>query len=246
MGGYIDSLMVDVRFVEDKYPNYDVLGAFLYGSQNYNLDTDDSDVDSVIVLVPSIDSLLCEKEVSTTYELEDHHIVVKDLKAFNKNLLTLSPMAVEPLFAQWKWINGKYKYLWDVYYHQHAQEIALACPAVLYDKVRAMVKSMTRRDFLTGKQYTLCNRLVRFLQQLAKEEDYDDALWIPDAERDFWMDDKLSNKKFSGFTLTELECESTNPTLVKYFTEDETDDREYWRRYLAKAAALMVKTKEIV
>lgn len=58
---YIDSLMVDVRFIEDKYPNYDVLGVFLYGSQNYNLDTDDSDVDSIIVLVPSIKALLCEK-----------------------------------------------------------------------------------------------------------------------------------------------------------------------------------------
>ena len=100
---YIKSLMADAEFIKEKYPNYDVLGAFLYGSQNYNLDTDNSDVDSVVVLVPSIKSLLCEKEVSTTYELEDHHIVVKDLKAFNKNLLTLSPMAVEPLFSQWEW-----------------------------------------------------------------------------------------------------------------------------------------------
>ena len=108
----IDSLMADVRFVEDKYPNYDVLGAFLYGSQNYNLDTENSDVDSIIVIIPSIKSLFYEKEVSTTYEMEDHHIVVKDLKAFNKNLLTLSPMAVEPLFAQLKWINDKYKYIY--------------------------------------------------------------------------------------------------------------------------------------
>lgn len=243
---YIDFLMADVEFVKEKHPNYDVLGVFLYGSQNYNLDTDDSDVDSIVVLVPSIKSLLCEKEVSTTYELEDHHIVVKDLKAFNKNLLTLSPMAVEPLFSQWEWINGKYKYLWDTYYHQHAQKIAMACPAIFYDKVRAMIRAMARRYSLTGKQYIHCCRLVRLLQQLAAGEDYDDAMWIPDNEASAWIETKCSDEVFSGTDLTLLECESTNPTLVKYFTENDMDNREYWHELLAQAAALMVKTKEIV
>ena len=41
---YINSLMADVKFVKEKYPNYDVLGGFLFGSQNYNLDTENSDV----------------------------------------------------------------------------------------------------------------------------------------------------------------------------------------------------------
>jgi len=243
---YIDSLLADVEFVKEKHPSYDVLGVFLYGSQNYNLDTDDSDVDSVVVLIPSIKSLLCEKEVSTTYELEDHHIVVKDLKAFNKNLLTLSPMAVEPLFAQWEWINDKYRYIYQNYYHNYAQKIAMSCPAVFYNKVRAMIKAMARRDSLTGKQYIHCCRLVRLLQQLAAGEDYSDAMWVPENEAPAWIETKCSDEKFSGTDLTLLECESTNPTLVKYFTENNIDSREYWRELLAQAAALMVKTKEIM
>lgn len=243
---YIDSLMVDVRFIEDKYPNYDVLGAFLYGSQNYNLDTDDSDVDSIIVLVPSIKALLCEKEVSTTYEMEDHHIVVKDLKAFNKNLLTLSPPAIEPLFSQWKWINDKYKYIYQSFYQDNAQEIVNSCCTVFYDKTRAMIKAMTRRESLTGKQYIHCRRLIRLLQRLAEDKDYDEAMWIPDNEVCIWIDTKYSDKTFSGTDLTLLECESTNPTLVKYFTEDNMDDREYWREYLAQAASRIVKIKEFI
>lgn len=243
---YIDSLMDDVDFVKSKYPNYDVLGVFLYGSQNYNLDTDNSDIDSVVVLVPSIKSLLCEKEVSTTYELEDHHIVVKDLKAFNKNLLTLSPMAVEPLFTPWKWINDKYRYIYQNYYDGYAQKIAMSCPAVFYDKVRAMIKAMARKDSLTGKQYIHCCRLIRLLQQLAAGKDYGDAIWIPEDEAPAWIETKCSDKVFSGADLASLECESTNPTLVKYFTEKDTDSREYWRELLAQAAALMVKTKEIM
>lgn len=243
---YIDALLADATSIKKYYSDYDVLGVFLYGSQNYNLNTENSDIDSIVILVPSIKSLLSEKEVSTTYEMKDHHIVVKDLKAFNKNLLTLSPMAVEPLFAQWKWINDKYKYIYQSYYQNYAEEIAMACPAVLYDKVRAMIKAMARRNSLTGKQYIHCCRLVRLLQQLAAGEEYSNALWIPDDEAEEWIKTKNSDKVFSGLDLTLLECESTNPTLVKYFTEDKKDNREYRYNLLTQAAALMVKTKEII
>lgn len=240
------SLLNDVKFVTEKYPNYDILGVFLFGSQNYNLDTEDSDVDTIIVLIPSIKLLLSEKEVSTTYELEDHHIVVKDLKAFNKNLLTLSPMAVEPLFSQWTWINDKYKYTYLKFYLNNAQKIAMSCPAILYDRVRAMIKSMTRKESLTGKQYVHCKRLIRLLQKLAAGKSYEEAMWFPDNEAVLMIDTKQSNKTFSGTDLTLLECESANPTLVKYFTENNMDKREYWREYLAQAAAYMVKIKEFI
>ena len=243
---YINSLMDDVRFVEDKYPNYDVLGAFLYGSQNYNLDTENSDVDSIVVIIQSIKSLLYEKEVRTTYEMADHHIVVKDLKAFNKNLLTLSPTAVEPLFAQLKWINDKYKYIYQKFYHDNAQKIAMSCPVILYDKVRAMIKSMARKESLTGKQYVLCKRMIRLLQKLAEGKSYEEAMWFSDDEAVLMIDIKRSDKVFSGTDLTLLECESTNPILVKYFTENNIDDREHWREYLAEAAACMVKIKEFI
>lgn len=240
------SLLNDVEFVKEKYPNYDILGGFLFGSQNYNLDTENSDVDTIIVLIPSIKLLFSEKEVSTTYELEDHHIVVKDLKAFNKNLLTLSPMAVEPLFSQWTWINDKYKYAYLKFYLNNAEKIAMSCPAILYDKVRAIIKSMARKESLTGKQYVLCKRMIRLLQKLAEGKSYEEAMWFPDNEAVLMIEIKRSDKVFSSTNLTLLECESTNPTLVKYFTENSTDDREYWREYLAEAAAYMVKIKEFI
>lgn len=243
---YIDSLMVDVKFIEDKYPNYDVLGGFLFGSQNYNLNTENSDVDTIIVLIPSIKLLFSEKEVSTTYELEDHHIVVKDLKAFNKNLLTLSPMAVEPLFSQWTWINDKYKYAYLKFYLNNAEKIAMSCPAILYDKVRAMIKSMVLKESLTGKQYVLCKRMIHLLKKLAEGKSYEEAMWFPDNEAVSMIEIKRNDKIFSSTDLTLLECESTNPNLVKYFTENNMDDREYYREYLAEAAAYMVKIKELI
>ena len=96
---------------------------------------------------------------------------------------------------------------------------------------------MTLKESLTGNQLIHCRRLIRLLQRLAEDEDYDEAMWIPDNEVCVWIDTKYSDKTFSGTDLTLLECDSTNPTLVKYFTEDNMDDREYWREYLAQAAS---------
>ena len=54
---------------------YTVLGVFLQGSQNYNLDYDGSDIDTKAILVPSFeDFVLNRKPVSTT--------LVKDLLDF--------------------------------------------------------------------------------------------------------------------------------------------------------------------
>lgn len=72
-------LETDRAFVAKEFPDYDVLGVFVYGSQNYNLATEDSDVDTVAVLVPSLRKLMLDEKVSKTFEFPDHHVVVKDL-----------------------------------------------------------------------------------------------------------------------------------------------------------------------
>ena len=37
---------------------YEFFGAFLYGSQNYNLDTESSDVDLVVLYIPTAEKLV--------------------------------------------------------------------------------------------------------------------------------------------------------------------------------------------
>ena len=46
---------------------FEVVGVFLRGSQNYNLDCDNSDIDTVAIVLPSIDDVILNKQpISTT------------------------------------------------------------------------------------------------------------------------------------------------------------------------------------
>lgn len=47
---------------------FEVVGVFLRGSQNYNLDCDNSDIDTVAIVLPSIDDVILNKQpISTKY-----------------------------------------------------------------------------------------------------------------------------------------------------------------------------------
>lgn len=237
-------LETDRAFVAKEFPDYDVLGVFVYGSQNYNLATEDSDVDTVAVLVPSLRKLMLDEKVSKTFEFPDHHVVVKDLPSFNKHLLTLSPMAVEPLFARYKWVNPVYARLWFDEYEDYRETIAFACPEVTYDKVRAMVKSLCKKKDMTYKQFVLCQRLVDFLWKLCRGESYANALWVDDAYTD-WFKACKQRTDLVPDSLKESMLDRVCPTLlVQYFAKNNCDDRDVMREHLAATASLMVLRKE--
>ena len=41
---------------------FEVVGTFLYGSQNYEMETENSDIDSKVIVVPSFEDFLEENE----------------------------------------------------------------------------------------------------------------------------------------------------------------------------------------
>lgn len=51
---YEDYVFVRERYVKD----YDILGTFFYGSQNYGLDTVSSDFDSITLIIPKLSTLV--------------------------------------------------------------------------------------------------------------------------------------------------------------------------------------------
>lgn len=61
---------------------YEIVGLFLQGSQNYNLDYELSDVDSKAIVLPSLDDILLNKPMtSTTLVLDNNeHIDIKDIR----------------------------------------------------------------------------------------------------------------------------------------------------------------------
>lgn len=76
----IEELTRRKKILEDK--GYNVLYIGLHGSQNYNLDDEASDIDCKAIILPSLHDIIFRKVTSTTIELEDGHIDVKDLLTF--------------------------------------------------------------------------------------------------------------------------------------------------------------------
>lgn len=68
------------KILEDK--GYKVIYIGLYGSQNYNLDDDESDIDVKAIIMPSLHDIIFRKVTSKTIECEKGNIDIKDLLTF--------------------------------------------------------------------------------------------------------------------------------------------------------------------
>lgn len=82
----------------EKY-NYMYMG--LYGSQNYHLDTEDSDVDAKAIVVPELRDLINNREVSKTYGNPEEGLVdVKDVRIMFQQFLKMNVNFLEILFTK--------------------------------------------------------------------------------------------------------------------------------------------------
>lgn len=96
-----NQMMRHVKFAQSK--GYDVIVASIYGSQNYALETEESDVDSYLITMPSLEDLaLNRKPVSKELMYVDEngipngeHIVVKDFRIFVEALMNADFHALE-------------------------------------------------------------------------------------------------------------------------------------------------------
>lgn len=92
---------------------YEVVGVFLQGSQNYNLDYEESDIDTKAIILPKFDDfVLNNKPVSTTLVLDSNeHIDLKDIRLMFDCFKKQNINFVEILFTEYYILNPKYESL---------------------------------------------------------------------------------------------------------------------------------------
>ena len=90
---------------------YEVVGIFLQGSQNYELDYEGSDIDTKAIVLPSCeDIILNRKPVSFTHVLENNeHVDVKDIRLMFDCFKKQNINFVEILFTKYMILNPKYE-----------------------------------------------------------------------------------------------------------------------------------------
>lgn len=103
-------LMEHYKAVEEHFPDHEVFAVMLYGSQNYGLDTPDSDVDTKAMVLPNVkDLVLGRKMVSTELTMPDGALCnVKDVRAMFDNFFKGNINFVECLYTGYVVVNPKY------------------------------------------------------------------------------------------------------------------------------------------
>ncbi len=89
--------------------DYDIVGVFLYGSQNYNLATEMSDIDVYMLVNPSVGTLSESKNKRTeTFHTVSGDVVVKDVRDFLRSLRGMGMNFLETLFTPYAVVADEY------------------------------------------------------------------------------------------------------------------------------------------
>lgn len=154
-----NKLNLHVQLVREKFPDYTFYFCALYGSQNYGLDTEDSDVDTKIAVIPSgKDIILGYEKLSTTLRLEDGSVCeVKDIREmanqFYKGNINFTEMLYTPYYIENN--NIFYRYSFNEL-RKYRDMIANRDPLNLME----MVAAMARTKYLTMNKVNSNNRKV--------------------------------------------------------------------------------------
>lgn len=174
-----------------KSDDYEVLGIFLYGSQNYDLAYEESDVDTKAIIVPNFNEfVLNKKPVSKTIEMDKKDQVdIKDIRLMFDNFLKQNINFVEILFTDYMIINPKYEKIFEPML-ENKEEIAryniykaLNCIAGMsMQKLKALehpypaTKDKIEKYGYDPKQLHHIIRLNEFIKKYIWEYSYKDCL----------------------------------------------------------------------
>ena len=142
------------------YPEDRILCLCLQGSQNYYLDDEESDVDTKLLLVPTLDEIVFNrKPVSTTHILDnDEHIDAKDVRLYWQCFKKGNPNFVEILFSRVSYVNPMYQEAWDAMVENrelvarvHPMAAAKAMMGMVQEKFHAMEHRYPSRAHIVDK-----------------------------------------------------------------------------------------------
>lgn len=113
------------RYNEVVEMGYEVVGVFLQGSQNYNLDYEESDIDCKAIILPRFEDFVLNKSaVSTTHVCDNNeHIDLKDMRLMFDCFKKQNINFIEILFTEFYVMNPKYADLYQPMF-DNAEKIA--------------------------------------------------------------------------------------------------------------------------
>lgn len=97
------------------FPKDKILGIFIQGSQNYQLDYSGSDIDTKCIVLPTLEDICLNKQATsyTHVRANNEHIDFKDLRVITGDFKKQNINFLEILFTRYKIINPDYAHLFQ-------------------------------------------------------------------------------------------------------------------------------------
>lgn len=188
------------------FPEEQIVGVFLQGSQNYGLDYEGSDVDTKLIVVPSFkDICLNRKPVSTTHiRANDEHTDWKDIRLYVEHFRKQNLNFLEILFTPYYIINPMYREEWDrlvaareYIARMNPYRAVKSMKGIAHEKYAAMEKPYPSKiDIIEkygydGKQNSHLERVDDYLERYIAGESYEACLHPTPSRVPHIMDYKL-------------------------------------------------------
>ena len=179
-----------------------IVGIFLYGSQNYNLDYEDSDIDLKAIVVPTINDIVFNnKPISTSIEVPEGLCDIKDIRLMVQSWRKQNVNFMELLFTEYSYVNPLfYEFFRPLLAARETivrynEKRAVDClRGFVYEKYYRLFKDTpSQHDEVTkygyaAKQLVHMERLASLLEHYMKREPYMECLMVSPEERQKWID----------------------------------------------------------
>ena len=152
------------------YPERSILGVFLYGSQNYNLATENSDVDTKAIYIPTFEEISLNKTpISKELHIKGEHCELKDIRLMWQMWKKQNMNFVECLFTNCVKLNPNYETLYFSTIFPHRDEIArydekAAILSTIYQTEHTIRQIKMEESDKIGKKLANGYRLVNFCE----------------------------------------------------------------------------------
>lgn len=141
---------------------YEVVFTSLVGSQNYDLDDENSDIDTFSFVFPSLNDLALAREpYAGMFEVEDGHCEVKDIRLALNLIKKASPNSIEYITSKYKIYNPKYQDILKYYLEDNSKlwPIVHCNYSHMLYAIAGMAHQLTKRNMPAGKRFGHALRL---------------------------------------------------------------------------------------
>lgn len=187
-------------FFLSKHKDIDWFVIALQGSQNYKLNYENSDIDTKILTLPSLDELVLDKKpLNYTLVLDDgtdEHCDIKDVRMYFKTFRKQNINFVEILYTPYWIVNPKYKDIWfemlavrEELVHMNRYAAVSCIVGMAREKYHALCHAypskveVLEKFGYDPKQLHHLIRLSHFFRHYINDEPYEDCLILPPGTR---------------------------------------------------------------